>query len=544
MKKKSIKARFINTFIRDVDISKDSFLYLFLTLFALILMVEVTVLRYVLLNEISNIVEIEIILALLIIAVGFILSGYIVDQIKNKTKSFNIIFVACIIGLFLSTFKDTFFDHFGILIVLIGLTQLTSLWFTTLIHNTTILNRGRITAYLLILSIGSSVICIFFTYNDLFYNTFFVFMAIILFFIYRSSKISPYIETEERLESSIKYRNIILEKQFFRYASTFFILSFILGDLVSRFTLQINLVVFIIVTVLYLIAAGCFLDNLGRKISIVLGILVLSFFLISYGSYAESLTIFGLPREIFLSIHYAFSLAPLLLAIFTVSGDFSTERENVKYRGRINGYFISLVFFGVILGFLFSRTLNYLYTVYPELNNIIPDFPNRLNSFLLVILLVWMMAMKEFLISKEKDWASAIISLLVFHKNSVCLYDQTFKRKVDDIPSKLDENVVAGALTGVLTIISEITHSKKFLRKIDKEGNYLYFSYGKTHIVTLISSMDLPILIKKLDAFSKDFGTKFEKELKSFVGNVSPFEDTKYLVEKYFNQKYSVLYGA
>jgi len=544
MKKKSIKARFINTFIRDVDISKDSFLYLFLTLFALILMVEVTVLRYVLLNEISNIVEIEIILALLIIAVGFILSGYIVDQIKNKTKSFNIIFVACIIGLFLSTFKDTFFDHFGILIVLIGLTQLTSLWFTTLIHNTTILNRGRITAYLLILSIGSSVICIFFTYNDLFYNTFFVFMAIILFFIYRSSKISSYIETEERLESSIKYRNIILEKQFFRYASTFFILSFILGDLVSRFTLQINLVVFIIVTVLYLIAAGCFLDNLGRKISIVLGILVLSFFLISYGSYAESLTIFGLPREIFLSIHYAFSLAPLLLAIFTVSGDFSTERENVKYRGRINGYFISLVFFGVILGFLFSRTLNYLYTVYPELNNIIPDFPNRLNSFLLVILLVWMMAMKEFLISKEKDWASAIISLLVFHKNSVCLYDQTFKRKVDDIPSKLDENVVAGALTGVLTIISEITHSKKFLRKIDKEGNYLYFSYGKTHIVTLISSMDLPILIKKLDAFSKDFGTKFEKELKSFVGNVSPFEDTKYLVEKYFNQKYSVLYGA
>ncbi|MHA1191429.1 MAG: hypothetical protein ACTSP9_03940 [Promethearchaeota archaeon] len=544
MKKKSSKARFINTFIRDIDISKDSFLYLFLTLFALILIVEVTVLRYVLLNEISIMVEFEIMLALFIIAFGFIISGYLVDQIKNKTKNFNIILIICIVGLFLSTFKNTFFDHFGILIVLLGLTQLTSLWFSTLIHNTTILNRGRITAYLLILGIGSSVISIFFVYTDLFYNTFFVFMAIILFFIYRSSKINPYIETEERLESTIKYMEIIFEKQFFRYASTFFILSYILGDLVSRFTLQINLVVFIIVTTLYLVAAGCFLDNLGRKISIVLGVLVLSFFLISYGSYAESLTIFGMPREIFLSIHYAFSLAPLLLAIFTVSGDFSTERENIRYRGRINGFFISLVFFGVILGFFFSRTLNYLYLIYPELNNIIPDFPNRLNSFLLVILLVWMMAMKEFLISKEKDWASAIISLLVFHKNSVCLYDQKFKRKDGELPSKLDENIISGALTGVLTIISEITASKKRLRKIDKEGHNLYFSYGKSHIVTLISSMDLPILIKKLDAFSKDFGTKFEKELKSFVGNVSPFEDTKYLVEKYFNQKYSDLFGA
>jgi MFS family permease len=544
MKKKSIKARFINTFIRDVNISKDSFFYLFLTLFALILMVEVTVLRYVLLNEINIMLEFEIILALFIIAFGFIISGYLVDRIKNKTKSFNAIFIVCIAGLFLSTFKSTFFDHFGILIVILGLTQLTSLWFSTLIHNTTILNRGRITAYLLILCIGSSVISIFFAYIDLFYNIFFVFMAIILFFIYKSSKNNQYLENEERLESTTKFKKIIFEKHFFRYSSSFFVLSFILGDLVARFTLHINLFIFSIATILYLVAAGYFLDNIGRKISIVLGILALSFFLITYGSFIESPTIFGLPREIFLSIHYAFSLAPLLLAIFTISGDFSTERENLRYRGRINGLFISLVFFGVIFGFFFSRTLNLLYLLYPELNIIIPDFPNRLNSFLLVILLVWMMAMKEILISKEKNWASTIISLFVFHKNSVCLYDQKFKRKDGDIPSTLDENVIAGALTGIMTIISEITQSKKWLRKIDKDGNYLYFSYGRSYIVTLISSMDLPILTKKLDAFSKDFGTKYEKEIKSFVGNVSPFEDTKYLVEKYFNQKYSALFGA
>lgn len=152
--------------------------------------------------------------------------------------------------------------------------------------------------------------------------------------------------------------------------------------------------------------------------------------------------------------------------------------------------------------------------------------------------------MKEILISKEKDWASTIISLLVFHKNSVCLYDQKFKSKEGDLPSKLDENVIAGALTGILSLISEITQSKKWLRRIDKDGNYLYFSYGKSYVVTLISSMDLPILTKKLDAFSKDFGTKYEKEIKSFVGNVSLFEDTKYLVKKYFNQKYSALLGA
>jgi MFS family permease len=542
MKKKSIKARFINTFVRDVDISRSAFLYLFLTLFALILMVEVTVLRYVLLNQINNMLEFEIILALFIIGIGFLISGYLVDRIMNKTRNFNLVFFVCIIGLFLSTFKNTFFDHLGILIFLVGLTQLTSIWFSTLIHFTTILNRGRITAYLLIISVGASVVSVLFAYNDFLYNYFFIFMLIILAFIYFISKKNSYIETSERLESPVTYKKIIFEKHFFRYSTSFFVLSFILGDLVARFTLYLNIIVFSIATVLYLIVAGCFLDNIGRKISIVLGILVLSFFLITYGSYIDSPTIFGLPRETFLSLHYAFSLAPLVLAIFTISGDFSTERQNIKYRGRINGFFMALVFFGVIIGFIFSRTLNLLYSIYPALNNIIPEFPNRLNSFLLVMLLVWMMAVKEILVSKEKDWASSIILLLVFHNSSVCLYDQKFKADNSQNPSKLDENVISGALTGILKLISEITQSKKWLRKIDKDGNYLYFAYGKFHVTTLISSMDLPVLSKKLDSFSKDFGTRFEKELKSFVGNVSVFEDTKYIVEKYFNQKYSAIF--
>ena len=124
----------------------------------------------------------------------------------------------------------------------------------------------------------------------------------------------------------------------------------------------------------------------------------------------------------------------------------------------------------------------------------------------------------------------------------MCLYDQKFKADNSQNPTKLDENVISGALTGILKLISEITQSKRWLRKIDKDGNYLYFAYGKFHVASLISSMDLPVLSKKLDSFSKDFGTKFEKELKSFVGNVSIFEDTKYLVEKYFNQKYSAIF--
>ncbi len=275
----------------------------------------------------------------------------------------------------------------------------------------------------------------------------------------------------------------------------------------------------------------------------VIGILVLSFFIISYGSFTgeEIVFIYGFPKRIFLSLHYAFSILPILLTIFTVSGDFSTERGNIKYRGRINGLYMSLLFVGVIVGVLFSQGINALYNTFPALNDWIPDFPGRMNAYLLIIILVWMMAMKEILVSRETKWASTIKFLYVFSKDGVCLYSHNFERKKqpkDENQHQLDEDLIAGGLSGVLTIITEITRSKKNLRIISKEGIKLMFSYGKYHIAALISTMDLPVLIKKLDEFSREFEHKFSNELKNFAGYINPFKPAKYIVKKYFIQKY------
>jgi hypothetical protein len=92
-------------------------------------------------------------------------------------------------------------------------------------------------------------------------------------------------------------------------------------------------------------------------------------------------------------------------------------------------------------------------------------------------------------------------------------------------------------LSGIISIISEITRSKRQLRQIQKEEVNLLFTYGKYHIVALMTSMELPVLFKKLDEFSREFEREFAKELKNFKGNVSKFNPTKFLVVKYFYQK-------
>ena len=49
--------------------------------------------------------------------------------------------------------------------------------------------------------------------------------------------------------------------------------------------------------------------------------------------------------------------------------------------------------------------------------------------------------------------------------------------------------------------------------------------------------MELPVLFKKIDEFSRDFENKFSNDLKTFQGNVARFFSTKNLIKKYFKQK-------
>ncbi len=549
MNKETIKHWAAKLIIRDMNLEKNSFIYLFLSLFAITLIAEVYVYKYIVLMEIGIAADIERILLLFIFSISFLVSGLFIDVVKNKTRFYNISLLICIFGLFLNTFYDNLFNFIGLLILLIIIPQLFLLWCSTLVHETNILNRSRVSALLIISCFLLGLIGIAFAIFDFLYKILFIVEFFLLISIVWRTRTYKYIETKERLKSDKIYLKLIFEKHFIRYSVGFTILSATLGIILEQFGFDIDIIIFSIVSFLYLIAAGCVFDYMGRKSALFYGILIVSFFLISYGSFIgeDILFIYGLPRKIYLSIHYAFSILPLLLAIITISGDFSTERGNLKYRGRINGIFMSLFLLGIIIGFLISRGTSELYEANPDLNRIMPDFPSYLGAFALVILIVWiasMASMKELLVSKEIQWASTIKNLFVSNYSGICLYFHDFeqieqpKEKIDQ--HQVDEDLIAGGLSGVITIISEITKSKKRLRIIEKEGVQLIFSYGKYHIATLISTMNLPILLKKLDEFSREFEEKFEKELKSFTGYINPFESTKYLVDKYFIQKYAI----
>lgn len=550
--KRSIKFWLGKIFGRDVDLKRSNFLYLFFSFLSIMFIVEYYIFKFFINMEVGLDKEMPVIMVFFIISIFFLASGFFIDIIKKKTKFFNILLLICIIGLFLTSFNDPLYIIIGILIDLITIPQLIILWCSTLVHETNILNRGRVTAIILASSFLIGLLDLFFIFFQDLFIYLIVLEFILLIIIIINSRYYEYIETKERLKSDRKYFDIIFEVHFSRYTIGFAFLSGLLGGLLNDSLdyfngFKVDIFTFTITSIFYILAAGWFFDNLGRKNTLVIGILIVSFFYISFGSFYDAQDnpfVFGIPKDIHISLHYAFAILPLILAIITIAGDFSTERGNLKYRGSIHGIFLSLMCFGLGSGYLLYKMISLFYDNY-DMESFVPNLPNLLNSFVLVIVLVWMMAGKDILVSKEKNWSKSLKTLFVISKSGICLYNHDFilkyQPKEEEEEGEFDEDLISGAFTGVITILSEITRSSKHIKKIDKEGNYIYFAFGKYHIVALITTMDLPVLFKKLLAFSRAFEQSFSEETKNFKGNVRIFSSAKFLIDKYFSQKYAEL---
>jgi MFS family permease len=269
---------------------------------------------------------------------------------------------------------------------------------------------------------------------------------------------------------------------------------------------------------------GILLDNLGRKWTFSAGLLLISAIIIFSGVFANKL--------IYNSIFFGIAIPIIFIVLFTFTGDFSTERNTIRYRARTICTFLLSFMLGLIAGVVVYYLFIKLHLDYPTFFFWIPPYLQGLSPFLLIVTLVWISPLPEILSYKEADWAQSLRHLYVFNKASICLFTKNFQPEFkSNIPS---EDLIAGGFAGILSLISEITNESKNLNIIDKEGVKIYFSYGKSVITALISTKYLPVLFKKLDIFTRSFEKQFEYELAHFTGKINPFAAANKLIDRYF----------
>ena len=518
-----IKFWFNKVFIRDIDISLPGFLYLLFGFFTLTFNFEFILLYF--LNISSELTLIPIgFTAVSTVIVTFVFGGYIIDLVKRRMRFLRFTTAFTPVGLFVMLFPTIISDAIGISIMIffLGLALIDVLTIVT--HESTILNRGRLYSYIILLSFIPAQLLLLIVQMNLVVAL--IVNIIFVIGVYQIAQQYSYVETEERLNITDKnFFEILSKHSIIGYLIAFLTLGFIVGN---AFPVIDNLlsepISFFGILLFCIGVTGILLDNMGRKWTFSGSILTISTVII----------FFPILKAIYAGIFITITIPLIFIIVFTFVGDFTTQRDTLKFRGRISAIFL---FFG-ILGYLFGlfghTFLINLYSLDPALWWWIPSFDEGINAFLLIILLIWIMPLPEVLSSKEADWAETLRTLYVFNKNSVCLHSKRFSNKERN--DKISADIITGGLSGIMGLVSEITNEQRNLRIIDKGNVFIYFSYGTHIIVALTAEKYLPILFKKSELFIKRFEKIYHDDLTGFVGETSVFSDgVDDIINRYFS---------
>ncbi|MDD1779096.1 MAG: hypothetical protein LUQ65_13095 [Candidatus Helarchaeota archaeon] len=159
------------------------------------------------------------------------------------------------------------------------------------------------------------------------------------------------------------------------------------------------------------------------------------------------------------------------------------------------------------------------------------DLINYLRTLYTVSSIIFYFCFRRFI---ELHWAQKIHHLYIcLADRGICLYDHSFRNE-----EVLDCSLVTGFISGISSLIQEITNTQKKLKVIDVEDIRIILEYGKKNTLgVLMTEENFKILRVKLGKLLEIFETEFKSELSTFSGRVDIFERTTKFVDRIFTNK-------
>ena len=130
---------------------------------------------------------------------------------------------------------------------------------------------------------------------------------------------------------------------------------------------------------------------------------------------------------------------------------------------------------------------------------------------------------------KEIEWREKMRHLYLINEGGVNLYDQSFMVEED-----LESDLIAGSISGISSLIQELTRSKERVEVIKQKDLKILLKYGTYVTVALIADEDLEILHLKLKMLIEEFESLFQYVLPKWKGDLDVFSPVKVMVERIF----------
>jgi hypothetical protein len=131
----------------------------------------------------------------------------------------------------------------------------------------------------------------------------------------------------------------------------------------------------------------------------------------------------------------------------------------------------------------------------------------------------------------EIEWHSKMVSLFVItNEHGICCVHFPFRKYT----GKMSPQLVSSGVSGVITIVKEMTSSKKHLKYVDQEDVKLIFEYGLYTTAALLAEEDLEIYHAKLKRFLDEFESEFIQYLINWTGSIQEFEPAMQIITRIF----------
>ena len=135
----------------------------------------------------------------------------------------------------------------------------------------------------------------------------------------------------------------------------------------------------------------------------------------------------------------------------------------------------------------------------------------------------------------EIEWHGKMLSLYVItEEHGLCCLYYPFQKEME---RRMAPQLISGGVSGILTLVKEMTSSKMHLKEIDHEDIKILFEYGLYSTTVLLVEEDLQVYHYKLRQFVEEFETQFKENLIKWSSEISIFQPALDIVGRIFEQK-------
>ncbi|MHA2135808.1 MAG: hypothetical protein ACXAEN_18900 [Candidatus Thorarchaeota archaeon] len=129
----------------------------------------------------------------------------------------------------------------------------------------------------------------------------------------------------------------------------------------------------------------------------------------------------------------------------------------------------------------------------------------------------------------ELDWMKQIVRLYVIQEGGILVFYHEFAE-----PQQADEFLAAAGISGIQTLMMEITRSQEGLNTLSVGEFEISFAHGRSFTSVLVSRKQYSILIEKIRLFTEDFQQVYGRILPNFSGDIRLFGAAREIIESVF----------